>query len=55
VDASGRVLLRQERQLAAGTNEMGWYDVKEQGLAPGLYIVRMTTPRGRTTVKVIVR
>ncbi len=55
LDVSGRVLLRQELQLAAGISDIGWTDVKQQGLAPGLYIVQLITTTGRTTMKVIVQ
>ncbi len=54
LDVSGRVLLRQELQLGVGSNDMGWTDVRQQGLAPGLYLVQLITTTGRTTIKVIV-
>jgi hypothetical protein len=54
LDMSGKVLLRQDRQLIAGINELGWSDVKRHGLAQGLYLVRVITPVGKAIVKVIV-
>jgi hypothetical protein len=54
-DVSGRMLLRQDVQLSAGSNDIGWSNVKQSGLTPGLYIVALVTTTSRTTVKVEVR
>ena len=54
-DVSGRMLLRQDVQLSAGGNDIGWSDVKQQGMATGVYILQLVTLKGRTTVKVIVQ
>ena len=55
LDISGRVLLRQDVELVAGINQIGWSDVKgQQALASGLYIVQLITTTGRTTIKVLV-
>lgn len=55
LDLSGRVLLRKDVQLAVGVNDIGWSDVRQQRLTPGVYIVQLITKIGRTTVKVIVQ
>jgi hypothetical protein len=54
-DVSGRMLLRQDVRLNAGANDIGWTDVKQQGMATGVYILQLVTLKGRTTVKVIVQ
>ncbi len=55
-DVSGRMLLRQDVQLSVGANDIGWSDVKQQGMAAGVYILQLVTLKGRgTTVKVIVQ
>lgn len=53
-DVSGRMLLRQDVQLAAGVNDIGWPDVKQQGLASGVYILQLITTTGRSTTRVVV-
>lgn len=54
-DVAGRMLLRQDVQLAAGINDIGWPDVKQQGLASGVYILQLVTTTGRMTTKVVVK
>jgi hypothetical protein len=54
-DMAGRLLLRQDVQLAAGANDTGWPDVKQQGLVSGVYILELLTPTGRMTTKVLVK
>jgi hypothetical protein len=55
LDISGRVLLRQDVELVAGINQIGWSDVKGQALASGIYIVQLITTTGRTSIKVFVQ
>lgn len=55
IDLSGRILLRKDVQLAAGSNDIGWSDVRQQRLTPGLYIVQLMTATARNTFKVMVQ
>jgi hypothetical protein len=48
------VLLRQQVELVAGINQIGWSDVKGQALATGVYIVQLITATGRISIKVFV-
>ena len=41
--------------LAAGANDIGWSDIRQQRLTSGLYIVQLVTAAGRTTFKVMVQ
>jgi len=54
-DVSGRMLLRQDVQLAAGANDIGWPDVKQQGVTAGVYILRLLTGSEGTTTKVVIQ
>ena len=55
IDLTGRLLLRKDVQLAAGVNDIGWSDIRQQRLTSGLYIVQLVTATGRTTFKVMVQ
>ena len=38
----GRPVLRKETAAPQGTTEVGWNDVKQAGIVPGVYILRVT-------------
>jgi len=54
-DLSGRMVVRQDLVLSAGTNDIGWPDLKQRGVSTGLYVLQLITETGRTTVKVVVK
>jgi hypothetical protein len=54
-DITGRLLLRQDVQLTAGVNDIGWPDVKQQGLASGVYVLQLVTTTERMTTKVVIK
>jgi hypothetical protein len=41
-DLGGRPVLRKETAAPQGTTEVGWNDVKQAGIVPGVYILRVT-------------
>jgi|GEM_PF-950791 len=53
-DLSGRPVLRKEAMAAQGTTELGWNDVKQTGVAPGMYILRVAGATQNITRKIIV-
>jgi hypothetical protein len=53
-DMSGKLLIRQEQQLSAGANQLGWEDIKQAGVVPGVYILHIVSPGQNATRKVVV-
>jgi len=53
-DLGGRPVLRKETVAAQGTTELGWSDIKQAGVVPGVYILRVTGPSQSITRKVVV-
>jgi hypothetical protein len=53
-DMSGRLLLWQEGNLSPGTNELGWENIKQGGIVPGVYILHIVTRNQHSTRKIVV-
>jgi hypothetical protein len=53
-DMSGRLLLWQEGNLSPGTNELGWENIKQGGIVPGVYILHIVTHNQQSTRKIVV-
>jgi hypothetical protein len=53
-DMNGRLLLRQEVVLSVGVNQSGWEDIKQAGIVPGMYILRVVAPGQLATRKILV-
>ncbi|MBN9384792.1 MAG: hypothetical protein J0H74_28820 [Chitinophagaceae bacterium] len=41
-DLGGRPVLREETAASQGTTELGWSDIKQTGVVPGVYILWAT-------------
>lgn len=53
-DLGGRQVLRKETAAPQGTTELGWNDIKQAGVVPGVYILRVTGVSQSVTRKVVV-
>jgi hypothetical protein len=53
-DLSGRPVLRKETVAPAGTTELGWENVKQGNVTPGVYILRVTGASIQYTHKIVV-
>ena len=53
-DMSGKLLLRQETELSAGMNQLGWEDVKQAGIVPGVYVLHVVGSGQQATKKIVV-
>ncbi|MHA4809147.1 right-handed parallel beta-helix repeat-containing protein [Flavitalea flava] len=53
-DLSGRILLRQDKQLAAGVNLLGWDNIRQAAVSPGVYILHITGTAQPITRKILV-
>jgi len=53
-DLSGKPVLRKEAVAGPGTTELGWDDVRQSGIASGIYILRVTGPAVSYTRKIVV-
>jgi hypothetical protein len=53
-DMSGKLLIKQQTQLSAGVNQLGWEDIKRAGVLPGVYILHIVSPGQNATRKLVV-
>ncbi len=53
-DLGGRPVLRKETVAPQGTTELGWSDIKQTGVVPGVYILRVTGRSQSVTRKIVV-
>lgn len=51
---SGQLVLQQQRQLIEGNHELGWNDTKQK-LVPGIYLLKVSTPFERKSIKILVK
>lgn len=51
---SGQLVLQQQRQLPEGTHELGWNDTKQK-LIPGIYLLKVSTPFEKKSIKILVK
>lgn len=54
-DISGKLVLSQQRQLPAGTQFMGWSNLKQQRVAPGVYLLQVNAFGKKEVIKVMIR
>jgi hypothetical protein len=55
VDISGRLVLNQQLQLSRGMQQITIKGVKQKGITPGIYMLRITTSEGITTTRLVVK
>ena len=53
-DMSGKLMLKQEMQLSVGINQLGWDDIKQAGVVPGVYVLHIVAPGQNATRKILV-
>jgi len=53
-DMGGRPVLKKEVMAAGGTTDLGWDDVRQGGVTPGVYVLRVVSGGGTTMRKVVV-
>lgn len=55
IDLSGRVVLNQQQQLMQGVHQLIVKGIKQQGITPGVYLLKITTADEIKTAKVVVQ
>jgi hypothetical protein len=53
-DMGGRPVLKKEVMAAGGTTDQGWDDVRQGGVVPGVYVLRVVSGGGTVMRKVVV-
>jgi hypothetical protein len=54
-DLSGRLVMTQIKQLPAGVQFMGWNNIKQQQLIPGVYLLHVKSNDKKEVLKVLVK
>jgi Secretion system C-terminal sorting domain/Right handed beta helix region len=55
IDLSGRMVLQQQQQVVAGVQQLSVKAIKQQGIVPGVYLLKITTPEEVKTIKIAVQ
>ncbi len=55
IDLSGRLLLNQKQQLTPGMHRITLKDIKQKGVASGIYMLRVTTDKEVRTTRIVVK
>ena len=54
-DMQGRLLLNKQQQLLAGNHNLTLYNIRQQGVTAGVYMLQVTTPFEKKTIKLLVK
>lgn len=54
-DMGGRLLLTRQQKLSAGNHILGWDNIRQQGVTAGIYMLKVTTPAERKTIRLLVQ
>ncbi|HEX6430827.1 MAG TPA: T9SS type A sorting domain-containing protein, partial [Niastella sp.] len=54
-DMQGRVLYSKQQQLLAGNHKLSLYNIRQQGVTSGVYMLQVTTPFEKKTIKLLVK
>jgi hypothetical protein len=54
-DLSGRLVMTQTKQLPAGVQFLGWNNIKQQQLIPGVYLLHVKSNDKKEVLKVLVK
>lgn len=54
-DLSGKLVMSQSKFLAEGTQILGWSNLKQQHVVPGVYLLHVTSNDKKEVIKVLVR
>jgi parallel beta-helix repeat protein len=54
-DMQGRLLLNKQQQLLAGNHNLTLYNIRQQGVTAGIYMLQVTTPFEKKTIKLLVK
>jgi hypothetical protein len=51
----GRLLFNKQQQLLAGNHNVTLYNIRQEGVTSGVYMLQVTTPFEKKTIKLLVQ